>query len=84
MNEPEYNSELANSAQFKMCKEKDYPHFAPPRTCYACKRDIFQPFTRKMRNYEGKEVEVTSGIKVADAGNSHITGCPHCHYSYCD
>ena len=79
-----YDSEKANSNQVKLCKEKGYPHFAPSRNCWNCKRDIFQPWTRMMKNWEGKEVEVTTGIKTEEASSSHITGCPHCNRSYCD
>ena len=71
-----FNSTEACAAQAKYCNLKDYPHFAPPNgICYSCHSDIY---TQKPK---GKFI---SGISVESAGKSHVTGCPHCHRSYCD
>lgn len=48
---------------------KDYWHFAPhDGYCYSCKKNIYQ-------NY---------GDRAGYTGESYITGCRHCHTSYCD
>lgn len=53
-------------------KEKGYPYFAPGNgTCYRCNRNIYQNYM-----IEGK---VSKGH-----GNEFVTGCPHCHRSYCE
>lgn len=53
-------------------KEKGYPYFAPgDGTCYRCNRNIYQNYM-----IEGK---VSKGH-----GNEFVTGCPHCHRSYCE
>ena len=64
----EYNAIKAHEAQSDFCKIKSYPHFAPTRYCFACRKDIYS---------EG-------GYSVKEAGETHITGCPFCHRSYCD
>lgn len=34
------------NAQKKLCKDKNYPHFAPPDGyCFYCKRDIYTEIT---------------------------------------
>jgi len=44
-------------------------HFAPfDGKCYDCGRNIYQ-------NY---------GDRKGWTGESYITGCPHCHYSFCE
>lgn len=73
-----YNTTKAGEAQKKFCSERKYPEFAPTRTghCYRCGRDIFQ----LVKWPDGH----TSGITVERAASEFITGCPHCHYSFCD
>lgn len=64
-----FNAKLANEAQTKYCKDKNLPHFAPTDgVCWRCRRNIYEE----------------NGIKVEDAGKYLITGCPHCHISYCE
>jgi len=64
-----FDSKKACDAQAKLCKEKDYPHFAPSDgRCYSCNRQIYS---------EG-------GWSVEKASKSLITGCPFCCYSYCE
>lgn len=67
---------LANRAQVKYCEDNKAPHFAPTNYCYACRRSIYTTY-----NINGRE---SKGITVERAGNGLITGCPHCHRSYCD
>lgn len=44
--------------------------FAPLNgRCYKCGKDI---------------TEGENGITLEDLGDYIITGCPHCHYSFCD
>ena len=60
----------AAEAQAKLCKENHYPHFAPKTgNCWGCGNNI----------YEGDK-----GWDVERAGKYLITGCPHCHRTYCD
>lgn len=64
-----YNPDKAIKAQRDFCRSRGIPDFFPSDgVCYACKRCIF----------------VEGGIDVKRAGESHITGCPLCHRSYCD
>lgn len=71
-----FNSSEARSAQDKYCEEKGYPHFAPMGgRCWNCNEDIY------------KEIDhggYKTGISVEKAGSTLVTGCPHCHRSYCD
>jgi len=62
--------EKAIAAQKEYCEINKAPHFAPlTGRCWNCRRNI----------YEGER-----GYSVERAGSSLITGCPHCHRSYCD
>jgi len=64
-------------AQTKLCVEKDYPHFAPmDGRCYACHRNIYA----EIDNGNGYK----SGHSFEKASTGLITGCPHCHTSYCE
>lgn len=70
-----FNPEDANAAQVRYCNENKAPHFAPTSKCYDCHKSIYEqidPGTYK------------TGISVERAGRGLITGCPHCHHSYCD
>jgi hypothetical protein len=56
-------------AQSDYCVKEQLPHFAPPNgICWNCKRQIYD-----------KE----SGFKLERAQSELITGCSHCHRSYC-
>ena len=71
----EFNINKAAKAQSELCKEKEYPHFAPSSgICWSCKRNIYQ---------EIDHGTYKTGISVEKAAASLITGCPHCNYSYC-
>lgn len=64
-----HNIKEACQTQKAYCDRKHYPYFAPPDgRCYRCGRNIYD---------EG-------GYTVETAGNTLITGCPFCHYSYCE
>ena len=77
-----YNSDLARLKQAEYCKENG-PHFAPESgNCWTCKRNIYEPWTRMRDINQGREL-VTTGVTVKEATNRLITGCPHCHRSYC-
>ena len=55
---------------------KDFPDFAPADgKCWNCGRNIYSPI---------KNGKHTSGYSVERASTTLITGCPHCHRSYCD
>lgn len=73
-----YDTRKAADAQRRYCEEHGYHFFAPWRSgfCFHCGRDIYEPVTWP----DGR----TTGITVEGAGKSLITGCPHCHYSFCD
>jgi len=75
-----FNVNEACKAQAKLQKEKGYPDFAPSNgRCYNCRSNIYEPIERKQggRTY-------TTGITVEKAASQLVTGCPHCHRSYCD
>ena len=67
-----YDDVRAGAAQSRYCEANDAPHFAPywsnDYRCYHCHRNIYA---------EG-------GISVEEAGSRLITGCPFCHYSFCE
>lgn len=60
-------------AQRKFCEEKKYPMFMPSNgSCWWCGKDV-----TARRNQSEEEAFKT-------ASTTHITGCPHCHRSFCD
>lgn len=74
--EETYDAAAASAAQKKYCEEHGYPVFAPlysspsfPGTCYKCHNNIYQ---------------ANGGYSVELAGSGLITGCPFCHYSFCE
>lgn len=61
-------------AQKKYCIEKKVPHFAPDNgICWSCNQNIYLP---------GKDGY--AGVPLEKASTQHITGCTHCHRTYCD
>ena len=61
------------SDQVQLCKEKDYPHFAPKSgRCWKCNRIIYQNYI------------IDGRVRNGETGKEFVTGCPHCHSSYCD
>lgn len=72
-----FDIKLACEAQTKYANEKDYPHFAPVSgRCYECHHNIYQQID------QGSGYK--SGYSVERAATELITGCPHCHISYCE
>ena len=83
----------AREAQEALCKEKDYPHFAPKSgRCWKCNRNIYEQigwskyeFGRKKQvKLDSPELVSTTGITLEKASKELVTGCPHCNRSYCD
>jgi hypothetical protein len=64
-------------AQKALIEKNDYPFF-PGRDgeCYACGKNIYTEI-----KHEGG---YTSGVDLHKASTELITGCPHCHTSYCE
>lgn len=83
-----YDVYKAIKAQKQYCEENGFPHFAPnDGICWNCNKNIYLPIEQKRILYlKGKEIEqiYTTGITVEKAGDELVTGCPHCHRSYCD
>jgi hypothetical protein len=75
---PAYNPTLAAESQVQYCKKNELPHFVPDDgVCYLCHQNIYT----EGRHRSGLP---SKGISVEAAGNHLITGCPHCHFSFCD
>lgn len=67
----------AIEAQAEYCRTHNLPYFAPVSgRCSYCYSNIY------VQQYHSNGR--TSGISVEKAGTELITGCPHCHKSYCD
>ena len=74
--EETFSISLSCKAQDSYVDKKKYPHFAPMNgKCYHCGNNIYEKIT------SGKW---TSGYSVKRASSELITGCPHCHHSYCE
>jgi len=72
----EFDSQKAIEAQAMFAKAREYPHFAPSDgICYNCGSNIYVEIIKGNHR---------SGIDVERASTSLITGCPHCHWSYCE
>jgi hypothetical protein len=84
----EFNVSESMKAQEKLCKEKGYPHFAPSSgVCWKCHKNIYEPVEQKRTLFwqpDKPEETFITGITVEEASNKLVTGCPHCHRSYCD
>lgn len=64
-------------AQKKYCEDNKAPHFAPEDGfCYSCGKQIYTDYHEHGFTDRGKSIEYAS--------TELITGCPHCHRSYCD
>lgn len=88
-NSLDYNSKLAEKAQTEYAKKNNYPDFAPPfGRCCSCKRNIYEPVAWDDYwdevSLDSPEATRITGITAKEAGEILITGCPHCHRSYCD
>lgn len=71
-----FDPEKAHAAQRKYCEDHNYPHFAPTSRCFRCNKIIYKQY----ENQNG----IKTGISVERAGSELITGCPHCHWSFCE
>ena len=72
-----FNYKRAAEAQGDYCEEHEIPMFAPTGgICPRCSRNIYLP-TNGPRG-------MIYGYSVEYAENHHITGCPHCSYSFID
>jgi hypothetical protein len=81
------------AAQSNYCAKKRLPHFAPASgNCYRCGKNIYQnmgwkndpPYSKIRVEKDGEEVDFITGVSLEKASSELITGCPHCHRSYCD
>lgn len=71
-----FDTSLATKGQREFALARKYPHFAPgDGRCYSCNEQIYE-----QKDHGGYK----SGIGVESASTSLVTGCPHCHHSYCD
>lgn len=60
-------------SQIKFCKDHKKLVFIPwDSRCYSCGKNIFA-------DYDGSK-----GYPLDRAGSQLITGCPHCHRTFCD
>jgi len=77
-------------AQRKLCVKENYPDFAPSDgICWSCFFNIYQNYGHSTKSFtpiveDGAEVDYVTGISLEKASKELITGCPHCHRSYCD
>lgn len=83
-----YDPLAATEAQSRYCREHNVPRFAPKSgRCWRCEQNIFLP-GKKFRSVTSRKMERTdrdsAGITVERAGREHITGCPHCGWSFCE
>ncbi|MNP79761.1 hypothetical protein D3C76_1776770 [compost metagenome] len=78
-----YNINESIEAQKKYCEENQAPHFAPySGRCWNCNQNIYEKGRHFWAGkFDGRESE---GISTEKAGKELVTGCPHCHRSYCD
>lgn len=67
------NVRSAIAAQKQYCKDNKAPHFAPEDGfCWSCGHQIYA------------DAGSSTGRSIEYASTELITGCPHCHRSYCD
>lgn len=63
--------------QIKLWDEKGYPHFASVTgRCFKCHKDVYQNYVLGT-HWEPR-------ISYGHDGKTLVTGCPHCHKSFCD
>lgn len=71
-----YDPLAATVAQSRYCRERGIPHFAPKSgKCWKCGYNIYLP---------ANTATESPAISVEQAGREHITGCPYCHWSFCE
>ena len=80
-----YDTTKAIKAQKRYCDERLVPLFIPSNGwCGYCGRNIFEPYRVRGFDKNGGHPERIFGITVEEAGNRHITGCPHCGITFGD
>lgn len=76
----EFDVKKSIEAQKQYVESKGYPLFAPHYGfCWRCRKNIYE---KHSSNQYGKEW--ISGITTEQAASELVTGCPHCHVSFCD
>ena len=76
-----YNLRKSAVSQERYCELAHVPLFAPrDGRCSKCHENIY----RVIITYDKYGNQYTSGIDTKTAENTHITGCPHCHATFCD
>jgi len=71
-----FNIEFSVRYQKEYCESRKFPLFAPENgVCWNCRKNIYE---------EIKGQYGFTGYDTERAMLSHITGCPHCHRSYCE
>ena len=92
LNSDKYDKNKSVIAQDEYCEQNDKPHFAPyTGTCYRCHRNIYKPQGWRAEDYGSVPVpfysdqaDYITGITTEEAGRKLVTGCPHCHMTFCD
>lgn len=81
-----YDPLAATVAQSKYCREHGVPHVAPKSgRCWWCEQNIYLPGKKYYLTTSLKMERAdqdSAGITVERAGREHITGCPHCGWSF--
>lgn len=86
----EYNVNEAAEAQRNYIERTGSPKFPPALgTCWSCSKNIYELHYWKVehgrkRLANEEDSTLKTGITVKEAGESLVTGCPHCNRSYCD
>ncbi len=90
-----YDALKAVVAQRAYCAEKSFPNFAGGGICFSCNRSVFERLkTRQVDQFvvteegglleDSEPVQRETGISVQEAAATLVTGCPHCHRTFCD
>jgi hypothetical protein len=76
MEKETFDVQASIKAQNEHCKTTGDPHFAPSDgKCYNCGNQIYKQIDHGNGYLSGIPLERASSL---------VTGCPHCHYSYCE
>ena len=80
-----FNVEESIKGQKEFCEKSNCPKFAPPTgVCWSCHKNIYEEVQHNILIKMVDRKSVTTGISTEAAKTGLITGCPHCHRSYCD
>lgn len=86
----EYDVMKAAQAQKEYQERTGSPKFPPAfGTCWSCRKNIYELHYWKFEQGQKRATNeddstLKTGITVKEAGESLVTGCPHCNRSYCD